>query len=73
MKIIEEIEKWKELNKPKKDTFTFTRHYSFQDFTNCLIEGIKTAYQDCPNSENMTFEEVANWTGGHVLITEQKP
>jgi len=58
----------KELNKP---TFTFTRHTSFQSIADTLKEGIIQAYKDCPDSENKTFEEIAEWAGRHVLLSEK--
>ena len=30
------------------------------------------AYKECPDAENKTFEEVAEWAGQHVLLTEKK-
>ena len=38
-----------------------------------IIEGYKLVVKECPNSENMTFEEIANWAGQHCLITERDP
>lgn len=45
---------------------------SFKEITDTLIEGIKLAYKECPDSENKTFEQVAEWAGKHVLLTEEK-
>ena len=45
---------------------------SFKDLEDTLFEGIKHAYDQCPDSENKTFEDVADWAGKHVLITEAK-
>ena len=57
--------------KENPSTFTF-RQRSYQSIVDDLVEGIKSAYKECPNSENKTFEEVAHWAGQHVLLTEEK-
>lgn len=48
------------------------KHTSFQETLDTLMEGIKLAYEQCPDSENKTFEQVAEWAGQHVLLTEEK-
>lgn len=45
---------------------------TFKEILDNLVEGIVEAYKNCPNSEHKTFEEVADWAGKHVLITEKK-
>lgn len=45
---------------------------SFKDSVDTLIEGMVNAYKECPDSENKTFEEIAEWAGQHVIITEEK-
>ena len=51
-------------------TFTF-RQRSFQSIVDDLVEGIKQAYKEAP-PELTTFEEIGNWAGQHVILTEQK-
>ncbi len=45
---------------------------SFQEIAECLVESIVEGYKQCPDSENKTFEEVADWCGKHVLLTEEQ-
>lgn len=45
---------------------------SFKETLDTLMEGIKLAYKECPDSENKTFEQVAEWAGQHVLLNEEK-
>lgn len=52
------------------ETFTF-RSRSFQSIVDDLVEGIKQAYKEAP-PELTTFEEIGNWAGQHVLLTEEK-
>lgn len=59
------------MTQENREHFVF-RQRSFQSIVDDLVEGIKTAYEECPDSENKTFEEVAHWAGQHVLLTEKK-
>lgn len=43
---------------------------SFEEIADTLIEGIISAYKECPDAENKTFEEIAEWAGQHVLSKE---
>lgn len=45
---------------------------SFKESLDTLLEGIIQAYKECQDSENKTFEQVAEWAGQHVLLTEEK-
>lgn len=45
---------------------------TLHDTYNDLIDAIKYAYEECPDSENKTFDEIAHWCGQHVLISEIK-
>lgn len=47
------------------------RQVSYNQLLDTLIEGITYAYKNCPDAENKTFEEVAEWAGQHVLLTEK--
>ena len=51
-------------------TFTF-RSRSFQSIVDELVEGIKQVYEEAP-PKLTTFEEIGNWAGQHVLLTEEK-
>jgi len=53
----------------KDKTVRFT---SMKNTFDTLMEGIIQANKECPDSENKTFEEVAEWAGQHVLLTEEK-
>lgn len=45
---------------------------SFQEIADTLTEGIIQAYKECPDSQNKTFEEVSEWAGQRVLLSEKK-
>lgn len=53
-----------------RETFTF-RQRSFQSIVDDMVNGIIGACKEAP-SELQTFEEIANWAGQHVLLTEEK-
>jgi len=59
---------------PTEDRYTkaFFCTSKYKEIINSLIEGIKQAYKECPDAENKTFEEIADWCGKHVIITEKK-
>lgn len=45
---------------------------TFQESMDTLVSGIINAYKECPDSQNKTFEEVADWAGKRVVLTEKK-
>ena len=45
---------------------------SYKEILDTSIEAIVEAYKQCPDAENKTFEEVAEWAGQHVLLTEKE-
>jgi predicted transcriptional regulator len=53
-------------NENNKVSFT-----SFEEILDTLIDGISNAYKECPDADNKTFEEIAEWAGQHVLLTEE--
>ena len=44
---------------------------SFQSILDNLVEGMKQVYKEAP-SELTTSEEISNWAGQHVKLTEEK-
>lgn len=54
-----------------ESTYKF-KNTSFEEIANTLVQGIIDAYKECPDAENKTFEQIAEWAGQHVLLTEQK-
>jgi hypothetical protein len=50
------------------NTFTFKRCTALDD----AAQGLLQAFKECPNSENMTPEELAKWAGQHCIITESE-
>ncbi len=48
------------------------RSRSFKDSIDTLVQGMIQAHKECPDAENKTFEEIAQWAGQNVLLTEGK-
>lgn len=40
--------------------------------TDTLVEGMIHAFKECPDAQNKSFEQIAEWAGQNVLITERK-
>jgi hypothetical protein len=59
----------------EKSTFTFKRYPSLKDSCDTLVSGIIEAHKAMDKEgllkEDTTFEEVAEWAGRHILITEE--
>jgi len=70
-KIIPDDPKDQEIAEQMSALLNHAIHTSFQQITDTLIEGMTQAYKECPDSENKTFEEVAEWAGRHVILTEK--
>ncbi len=51
------------------DKITFKRPKSLKETLDTLVEAIVEAHKQCPDAE--TYEEVAEWAGQHVLLTEK--
>ena len=56
-------------------TYTFKRQTTLKDSCDTLVNGIIDAHVEMHTAgllkEDTTFEEVAEWAGRHVLITEE--
>lgn len=55
----------------KKDPSQTLRFRCMKSTIDTLVDGIINAYKECPDAENKTFEEVAEWAGKHVILTEK--
>jgi len=69
-KIIPDDPKDQEIADQMSALLNHARHTSLKVTTQTLIEGMTKAYEECPDSYNKTFEEVAEWAGRHVLLKE---